>query len=170
MKLLNSKVLVLNQSYEPMSICDAKKAIVLVFAGKAQLVAAHEDQCVRAVSLEFPMPSVVRLNFYVAVPFKRIMLSRKNILRRDNFQCQYCEKTDLPLTIDHVVPKSQGGGDTWDNLVTACTRCNNIKANRTPEQAKMPLMSKPIRPSHVMFMRQYVGNVSDSWKPFLFMT
>ncbi|ACF13956.1 HNH endonuclease [Chloroherpeton thalassium ATCC 35110] len=167
---MKSRVLVLNQSYEPMSVCDAKKAIVLVFAGKAQMVATYPDQSIRAVSVEFPLPSVVRLNFYVAVPFKRIMLNRKNILRRDNFECQYCGRTDLPLTIDHIVPKSQGGGDTWNNLVTACTKCNNKKANRTPEQAGMPLRSTPVRPSHVMFMQQYVGTVFEEWKPYLYMT
>lgn len=169
MRLLGAKVLVLNQSYEPMTVCDAKKAIILVFAGKAQLVASHPDKVIRSVSMEFPMPSVVRLNFFVAVPYKRIMLTRKNVLRRDNNRCQYCGRTDLPLTIDHIVPRSQGGGDTWDNLVTACTKCNNKKANRTPEQAGMPLLRSPFRPSHVLFMQHIVGAVSEEWKPYLYM-
>ncbi|MBC8045047.1 MAG: HNH endonuclease [Rhizobacter sp.] len=167
---LNSKVLVLNQNYEPMSVCNAKKAIILIFGGKAEMVAAHPDQFIRSVKAQFPMPSIVRLIFYVAVPYKKIMLTRKNLLRRDGNRCQYCGRTDLVLTLDHVIPKSQGGSDTWENLITACTKCNNKKANRTPEQANMPLYRKPIRPNPVMFIQHFVGNISDEWKPYLFMT
>lgn len=165
---MSQKVLVLNQSYEPMSVCDVRKAMILVFAGKAEMVAAYPDQFIRSVSAVFPMPSVVRLMVFIAVPYKKIMLTRRNILRRDGNQCQYCGRTD-GLTIDHVIPKSQGGGDTWENLVTACTRCNNKKANRTPEQAGMQLRRKPTRPTHIMFMQRFIGNVSDAWKPYLYM-
>lgn len=170
MNRLNQKVLVLNQSYEPMSICDVRKAIVLIFGGKAELVATYPDQFVHSVSMQFPVPSVVRLMVFIAVPYKKIMLTRRNILRRDGNRCQYCGRTDLPLTIDHIVPKSQGGGDTWENLVTACTKCNNKKANRTPEQAGMQLLRRPIRPSHIMFMQRFMGTIADTWKPYLFMT
>jgi 5-methylcytosine-specific restriction endonuclease McrA len=151
-----------------MSVCDVKKAIILVFGGKAEMVAAYPDQFIRSVSTQFPMPSVVRLVMFIAVPYKKIMLTRRNILRRDGNHCQYCGRTDM-LTIDHIIPKSQGGQDTWENLVTACTRCNNKKANRTPEQASMHLARKPIRPTHIMFMQRFIGNVADSWKPYLFM-
>jgi 5-methylcytosine-specific restriction endonuclease McrA len=167
---LSKKVLVLNQSYEPMSVCDVKKAIVLVFGGKAEMVAAYPDQFVRSISTQYPMPSVVRLIVFISVPYKKIMLTRRNILRRDGNRCQYCSRADQPLTLDHIVPKSQGGGDTWENLVTACTKCNNKKANRTPDQASMLLLRKPIRPTHIMFMQRFIGNVSDSWKPYLYMS
>jgi 5-methylcytosine-specific restriction endonuclease McrA len=167
---LSQKVLVLNQSYEPMSVCDVRKAVLLIFGGKAEMVAAYPDEFIRSVSLQFPMPSVVRLVVFIAVPYKKIMLTRRNILRRDGNRCQYCGRVDLPLTIDHIVPKSQGGGDTWENLTTACTKCNNKKANRTPEQAGMHLQRRPIRPSHIMFMQRFMGTVTDSWKPYLFMT
>lgn len=170
MARMNGKVLVLNQNYEPMSVCNVKKAIILIFGGKAEVVAAQPDQFVRSVTRQYPTPSIVRLIFYVAVPYKKIMLTRKNILRRDGNRCTYCGRADLPLTLDHVIPKSQGGQDTWENLVTACTKCNNKKANRTPEQANMPLHRKPIRPNPVMFIQHFVGNVSDEWKPYLFMS
>jgi 5-methylcytosine-specific restriction endonuclease McrA len=95
MNRLNQKVLVLNQSYEPMSICDVRKAIILIFGGKAELVATYPDQFVRSVSLHFPMPSVVRLMVFIAVPYKKIMLTRRNILRRDGNRCQYCGRADM---------------------------------------------------------------------------
>jgi len=96
------------------------------------------------------------------------MLSRRNVLRRDGFRCQYCQGRDR-LTVDHVLPKSRGGRHVWTNLVAACNQCNNKKGNRIPEEAGMPLRRKPFRPSHVMFIRDYVGTVAESWKPYLFL-
>ncbi|HEX9615503.1 MAG TPA: HNH endonuclease [Bacteroidota bacterium] len=116
-----------------------------------------------------PFPSIVRLCVYVRVPFKKIVLSRKNILRRDGHRCQYCGRSDVPLTVDHVIPRARGGFDAWDNLVCACVRCNNKKGDRTPPEAQMQLLRRPIRPNHVMFIRDFVGNVDDHWKPYLFM-
>ena len=81
----------------------------------------------------------------------------------------YCQRNDLPLTIDHIVPKSKGGDDTWENLVTACVKCNNKKGDRSPEDAKMQLFKKPTRPSHITFMKHFVGRVDDDWKPYLYM-
>jgi 5-methylcytosine-specific restriction endonuclease McrA len=98
-----------------------------------------------------------------------IELSRKNIIRRDNYRCQYCGKKTSTLTIDHVIPKSRGGTDTWDNLVAACVKCNNKKGNRTPSEANMPLLKKPRKPNHIMFLKQFMGTIDDSWRPFLFM-
>jgi 5-methylcytosine-specific restriction endonuclease McrA len=167
---MNGKVLVLNQNYEPMSVCNIKKAIILIFGGKAELIEAYPGQFIHSVRMKLPMPSIVRLVFYVNVPYKKIMLTRKNILRRDNNRCQYCGKTETALTIDHIIPKSHGGQDTWENLVTACNKCNNKKANRTPEQAAMPLRRKPIRPNHVMFIQHIVSSIDDKWKPYLFMS
>ena len=165
---MNGHVLLLNADYSALSVCSVERAIILVLLQKADLVEAHSDRFVRSTSLRLPWPSIVRLKFYVRVPYKRIMISRKNVLRRDRFRCQYCNSRDR-LTIDHVMPKSRGGRDTWDNLVTACTRCNTRKGNRTPEEAGMPLLRKPFRPSHVMFIRDYIGSVDDTWKPYLFL-
>ncbi|MBN8572925.1 MAG: HNH endonuclease [Candidatus Kapabacteria bacterium] len=165
----NTKVLVLNQSYEPISLCSVKKAFLLVYLTKAEIVAAKEDRTLRSVSVHYPCPSVIRLCTYVRVTFRRVELSRKNIVRRDNGRCQYCNKTTPPLTIDHIIPKSRGGEDSWENLITACMRCNNYKGNRTPEEAGMRLLSTPKKPSHVTFLKQVVGKVDESWRPYLFM-
>ncbi len=165
---MTGHVLVLNNDYRALTICSVERAVVLVILQKAELVESLPDRFVRSPSTQFPWPSIVRLRGYVTVPYKRIMISRKNILRRDRFRCQYCSSREQ-LTIDHVLPKSRGGRDAWENLVTACTPCNNRKGNRTPDEAGMALIRKPYRPSHVMFIRDYIGNLNDAWKPYLFL-
>ena len=90
-----------------------------------------------------------------------------NVLRRDGHRCQYCGSAER-LTLDHVLPRSRGGKDAWENLVAACTPCNNKKSNRTPEEAGMPLARRPFRPSHVMYMRDLVGTLDETWKPYLY--
>lgn len=165
---MSGYVLVLNLDYSALTICSVERAVILVHLQKADLVEALPDRFVRSPSCKFPWPSIVRLKGYVKVPYKRVMISRKNILRRDRFRCQYCGSRDR-LTIDHVMPKSRGGRDRWDNLVAACTPCNNRKGNRTPDEAGMRLARKPFRPNHVMFIRDYIGSVDDTWKPYLFL-
>lgn len=165
---MNGHVLVLNQDYSALTICSVQRAIVLLHLRKAEMVEARRGAFVRSPSVRLPFPSIVRLKMYVRVPFKRIMLTRKNVLRRDRFTCQYCgSRSDL--TVDHVLPKSRGGRDRWDNLVAACNRCNNRKGNRTPDEADMTLRRKPFRPNYVMFIRDFVGTVDDTWKPYLFL-
>ena len=166
---LNAKVLILNQNYEPMSVINAKKAIILLYLGKAELIEEHAGQRIRSVSASMPFPSIVRLSMYVRVPFKNIILSRKNILRRDAHRCQHCGRSDLTLTIDHVLPLSRGGEDTWENLVCACVQCNNVKGDRTPEEASMLLRRRPMRPNHVTFIRHVMGSLDERWKPYLFL-
>lgn len=165
---MNGHVLVLNQDYCALTICSVERAMILILLQKADLVETLPDRFVRSPSTRFPWPSIVRLRVYARVPYKRIMISRKNILRRDRFRCQYCDSRDR-LTVDHVVPKSRGGKDTWENLVTACTPCNNKKGNRTPDEARMLLRRKPFRPTHVMYIRDFIGSVDDTWKPYLFL-
>ncbi|MEY3690280.1 MAG: HNH endonuclease [Candidatus Kapaibacteriota bacterium] len=166
---LANRVLVLNQSYEPISVCSAKKAFLLIYLLKADLVAEREDRVLRSVNATYPYPSVIRLSTYIRVKFKNIELSRRNILRRDNNQCQYCGKISSPLTLDHIIPRSRGGMDTWDNLVTACVRCNNRKGNQTPEEAGMKLAKQPRKPHHVIFLKNFMGKVDEAWKPYLFL-
>jgi len=166
---MNAKVLILNQNYEPMSVINVRKAIVLLYLGKAELIESNQALRVHSVSTTMPFPSIVRLSFYVRVPFKKIILSRKNILRRDGHRCQFCGRSDLTLTIDHVTPISRGGEDTWENLVCACVRCNNKKGDRTPDEALMPLRRKAMRPNHVTFIRHFVGTLDERWKPYLFL-
>lgn len=165
---MSGHVLVLNQDYSALTLCSVERAMILIILHKADLVEALPGHVVRSPSHQFPWPSIVRLKGYVAVPYKRIMISRKNVMRRDRFRCQYCGSHER-LTVDHVLPKSRGGKDTWENLVTACTPCNNKKGNRTPDEADMPLVRKPFRPTNIMFIRDYVGSVHDTWKPYLFL-
>jgi 5-methylcytosine-specific restriction endonuclease McrA len=162
-------VLVLNQNYEAMSICNVQRAIILLYLGKAEIVASKNSQAICSVTQQIPFPTIVRLLIYIRVPYKKIVLSRKNILRRDAYKCQYCKRGDVPLTIDHIVPKSKGGDDSWENLVAACVKCNNKKGDRSPDEAKMKLLKKPTKPSHITFMKHFVGRIDEEWKPYLYM-
>jgi 5-methylcytosine-specific restriction endonuclease McrA len=144
--------------------------MVLIYMGKAELLIDDKRKVVRTVSRKFPWPSVIRLNYFITVPYKKVVLTRKNILRRDAYKCAYCGRSDLPLTIDHVIPKAKGGHDSWENLVCACTNCNNMKGGRTPEEANLRLIYKPFKPNHIMFIKTVVGKLDENWKPYLYLT
>ena len=167
--MLSRNVLVLNQNFEPLSVCTVKRAIIMVYLHRAEIIETLDGQRVRSVSTSLAVPSVVRLGAYIRVPHKRIMLSRKNIIKRDGAICQYCGLKITPMTVDHVIPKNMGGKDTWENLVAACSVCNNRKGQRTPEQAGMRLLRTPRRPNHITFIRQFIGVKDTSWKRYLFM-
>ena len=169
MASLKRNVLILNQNYEPMSVISARKAVILMYLGKVEIIERHPFWEIRSVSRSFPFPSIVRLVSYIHVPRKRVVLSRKNIIKRDSARCQYCGSHQKPLTVDHVLPKNRGGEDSWENLVCACVTCNNRKGNRTPEEARMPLLRRPQRPSHLIFIQHFIGVVDERWKPYLFM-
>lgn len=158
----------MNQNYEPLTVCNVRRAIILTYLGKAEIIGKVDNRNVRSIYKTFDYPSVVRLIIFVRVPFRKIILSRKNILRRDNHRCQFCGSTSN-LTIDHIIPKSKGGEDDWENLTTACIRCNNKKGDRTPDEAKLNLMTIPKRPSHITFIKNFAGNVNVDWKPYLYM-
>ncbi len=166
--MMSAKVLLLNQNYEPITVVSAKKAIILFVLQKVEII-EKRDQFVRSQYMALPLPSVIRLTCYVKVPRKRVELTRANLFRRDNNRCQYCGTRKGPLTIDHIVPKTRGGKDTWENLVSACVKCNNKKGNRTPEEAGMPLLKKPKRPNYLFFMQYFIGLSEQAWKPYLFM-
>ncbi|MEX1062954.1 MAG: HNH endonuclease [Balneolaceae bacterium] len=140
----------------------------LLFLEKAELL--HDDPVrkIRTVEEHYIYPSVIRLRRYINLPYARIVLSRRNIMKRDRHECQYCGGGS-DLTLDHVVPRSRGGRDSWENLVTACNKCNVKKGNSTPEEAKMPLKRKPYRPIHITFFRDILGGVQEDWKPYLYM-
>jgi len=167
MSALAGHVLVLNQDYQALSLCSVERAVGLVFLHKAEVVECRSDRQLRSVRTAYPWPSVVRLKRYVRVPYRKVLLTRRNVIRRDQHRCAYCGSAER-LTIDHVLPKSRGGPDTWENLVAACTACNNRKGNRTPEEAGFVLRRRPFRPSHVMYMRDLIGTGEESWKPYLF--
>ncbi|MEO0321627.1 MAG: HNH endonuclease [Myxococcota bacterium] len=142
------RTLVLDQGYEPHQVVSWKRAIGLLYVGKADVLEEY-DAVVRSVSLAMPMPAVVRLKARAPQKAHRIRFSRRNVLLRDGHRCQYCgaQKPAKELTYDHVLPRSKGGRTTWTNIVAACRPCNAQKGNRTPEQARMPLRRKPVKPS-----------------------
>lgn len=168
MDRLNRNVLVLNQNYEPIAVCNARKAVILVYLGKAEIVESLGLE-IRSISFSMAFPSVVRLQIYIYKPYTPVILSRRNIHRRDRSTCQYCGKKTAPLTIDHIIPRNFGGKDTWDNLVCACLRCNNRKGNRTPDQAGMKLLKKPNKPSRLFFLQFFMDKPHETWRPYLFL-
>jgi len=166
--MMNAKVLLLNQNYEPVTVVSAKKAIILFILQKVEIIEKRE-QLVRSQYMALPMPSVIRLTCYVKVPRKGVELNRANLFRRDGYRCQYCGTRKGPLTIDHVVPKTRGGVDSWENLVSACVKCNNKKGDKMPDEAGMVLLKKPKRPSYLFFMQYFIGLSEQAWKPYLYL-
>lgn len=162
--------LLLNATYEPLSIVSWKKAITMVLLGKAQAIEKHDCR-IRSASDSWALPSVLRLFRRVNIPRRKIRFSRLNVYRRDNFTCQYCgvESPADDLTFDHVMPRSRGGDTGWTNIVTACPTCNRKKGDRTPEEAEMPLMSEPKQPQWWPFSRysKQLNEHPDDWKPYL---
>ncbi|MGW5865695.1 HNH endonuclease [Streptomyces sp. NPDC055239] len=138
--------LVLNASFEPLSTVTLNRAVVLVLNDKAVVEQAHPGLRVRAAAVEIPVPRVIRLCRYVRVPFRRrAPWSRRGVLVRDQHRCAYCGRR--ATTVDHVVPRAQGGADTWLNTVASCAMDNHRKADRTPEEAGMPLLRQPFEPT-----------------------
>jgi 5-methylcytosine-specific restriction endonuclease McrA len=168
------RALVLNASYEPLRIISWQKALIMWFQEKVEVLEYHST-FVRSVSDSFKLPSVLRLKAYVRP--KRVdgvRFCRENVYIRDSYTCQYC-RIKFPykeLTIDHVLPASQGGPKTWNNVVTACRCCNQKKANRTPERARMPLLKPPRAPNWLPVIEFSLGvNTEDQsfgvWKDYL---
>jgi 5-methylcytosine-specific restriction endonuclease McrA len=164
--IMNNRVLVLNQDNSPLMVCSVERAFILVFLNKSEMVRSANGHKLHSVTQTFPMPSVIRLNRYVNAPYKGVNLTRQNIFKRDNHECQYCG-TKRDLTIDHVTPRAKGGKDSWTNLVTACKRCNAKKGDFTPEEALMPLRKKPSKPSYSIFLRDFVNGQTEEWDTFL---
>ena len=166
-----SSVLVLNATYEPLNVIPLRRAILLLLKEKAEVVEATRER-LRAERLDLEVPSVIRLVTYVPVPPRLpLPVSRRTVLARDNYTCQYCgaQPGKTQLTIDHVVPRSKGGGTTWDNVVAACGPCNRRKGNRTPEQANMLLLSTPARPRYLAFVLLGERGRQDAWHKYLSM-
>jgi 5-methylcytosine-specific restriction endonuclease McrA len=136
-------VLVLNASYEPLNITTWRRATVMLLKGKAEGLEHDHDHPIRP---DLPLPTVIRLRHFVRVPYRPLPLTRRNLFQRDGHRCQYCGRSGEALSIDHVLPRSRGGGDVWDNVVTACLPCNVRKGNRTPREAAMPLAMEPRAP------------------------
>ena len=164
------RTLVLNAGYEPMQLISWQRALCLVVAKKAEIVARY-DQMVRSVSTSLPLPSVVRLVRYVKAVsyFGRVRCSRKNILLRDHHQCQYCGiyGRGSAMSVDHIFPKSRGGKTTWDNVVAACHECNRRKGSLTLTEAGMVLRKQPRRPSWRELITSLSHDTGAEWASYL---
>ena len=157
--------LVLNASYQPLCVVPVRRALVLALKGKAEVLHTN-GHVFRSESLEVSAPSVVRLNYFVKVPYRaRASLSRRAVLVRDNFECQYCGRR--AENIDHVVPRSRGGLHTWDNVVAACRPCNSRKENRSPADVGMRLRHLPRPPHSSVWIAVAVERLDPVWEQYL---
>lgn len=161
------KVLLLNASYEPLNVCSWRRALILLLKGKAEEVERYDSFINQNQNIN--IPSVIRLRYYVVVPYKELPFNRKNILHRDNYTCQYCGKVSATLSLDHIIPKSKGGKSTWENVVAACVRCNTLKADKTLQEAGMKLAKKPGRPvNYVRFeLTKQSPDLFDKWEKYI---
>lgn len=186
-EVLSKPVLVLNRVFQPVQLATAKRAFILLYGGVAHaldeegeeydfdlwrtLPVRQEDDALPIVGSALRVPRVLHLHRYDRLPKALVRLTRRNLMFRDGHQCQYCGKTPpvRDLNIDHVMPRSRGGADTWENLVTACRVCNLRKGRRTPEEANMRLARRPFRPKWSMSAQLLLGAATKyrEWEPFL---
>ncbi|PZC43528.1 MAG: 5-methylcytosine-specific restriction endonuclease McrA [Chloroflexi bacterium] len=164
--MLNNPVLILNQNYQPLNVCNARRALVLLNLGKAELMQDSVGQ-INTVSKTFDIPSIIRLYRMVKIPLNVRRLSRIGVFVRDKHKCQYCGVHSKTLTLDHVIPRSKGGQHEWDNLVSACNSCNNKKAGRNPVEAGMKLIKPPSPPRPNPFYLVERRTILSDWKPFI---
>jgi len=162
-------VLVLNFTYEALNITTFQRAVKLIFSGKAEIV--HDlDRVLTSARWELRMPSIIRMLYYIRRPMQKVALTKKNVLLRDDYTCQYCGlRGERMMTVDHVVPRSRGGPSTWENLVCACMRCNNRKNNRSPQDANMSLKRRPKTPKYIPWIQIRRNTFPDEWHKFLFL-
>ena len=164
---MEQQVLVLNASYEPLNVCSVRRAHVLVFKGKAELVEQLERPLRSAVDT-YPWPHVIRLVTYVRVPRAvQRKISRRALFARDEWRCVYCGTSGGRLTLDHVVPRSRGGDSVWENVVTSCAPCNLRKGDRLLEEAAMRLAREPRPPAPALFIRLAAPKIPSTWQPYL---
>ncbi len=159
------RTLVLNAGYEPLSVVSFKRAVVLVLAHKATVL-AESGTPLRSAQLDLGTPSVILLARYVCAPRRvTVAVSRRGVLRRDGHRCAYCG--GAAATVDHVMPRSRGGADTWLNLVACCLRCNGVKGDRTPAEMGWRLRSRPFAPAGPTWVLRGVEGVDPQWAEFL---
>ena len=165
--MINFPVLVLNQGYEPLNLCRMRRAIVLVFRGKAEVLENSRGE-IHSAREVFQMPSVIRLVYMVKRPHPQRKLTRFEVFNRDQYACQYCGRKTKELTLDHVIPRRWGGEHSWENVVSACIPCNRRKGGHTPDEAGMKLLHQPRPPRNDGFFIPYYlrGNHSE-WQKYL---
>lgn len=168
---MDAATLFLDQSFRPLRIEPWQRAIADFFSGKVEVVSYSEDRMIQGIGRTYPMPSVVRVLRHFKRDKIRLKFSRLNIYARDRFECQFCgeRKPTEELTFDHVTPRSRGGKTSWENIVTCCVACNSEKANRTPEEAGMKLLRKPVKPKYLPSIQvrgMGAASIPDDWKPY----
>ena len=164
------QTLVLDQGYQPQRIVPWQRAVCMLFVGKAEVVEAYGEY-VCSPSVSMPMPAVVRITRAPKRYRRDVRFSRRHVLIRDGFRCQYCgsEKAGEELTYDHVLPRSRGGATSWENIATACQPCNAEKGNRTPAEARMPLLKRPVKPAWLPPLKSVTlgTSIPEPWRLFL---
>jgi len=166
--MINLPVLVLNQNYQPCNICRVRRAVVLIYQGKAEML-ENGSGFIHTASHLFPVPSVIRLAYLIKRPWAQKKLTRFEVFNRDHFTCQYCGQETKQLTLDHIIPRYRGGEQAWENVVSACIRCNRHKAGKTPAEAGMKLVRPPQQPRsnfpfHIPY--QYL-KTQQEWQKYL---
>ncbi len=157
----------LNASYEPLNVCTVRRAHVLVWKGKAEVL-ERLDHPLRTSTTNYERPDVIRLTAYVRVPHAvKRRISRRALFARDGWRCVYCGTGAGRMTLDHVVPRSRGGDSVWENVVTACAPCNLKKGDRTLEELRISLPRTPRAPTPVLFISLALGHVPDTWRRYL---
>ena len=167
--IIGGNVLVLNQNYEPLNICNVRRAIVLVFDGKAEVLEEY-DFALHSAASEYVSPSVIRLVYMIKRPRPKVKLTRKEIFIRDEHTCQYCGRRSSDLTLDHIHPRSKGGPHTWLNLVSACKQCNHRKGGKSLAEARMKLLRQPFEPkpgAYYTIERRVDSGINPDWEKFL---
>ncbi len=165
--MINSPVLVLNQSYEPLNLCRVRRAVMLVFCGKAEALENSRGE-LHSVTRVFLIPSVIRLVYMVKRPRRQRKLTKPEVFNRDQYICQYCGRQTKELTLDHVIPRRRGGEHAWENVVSACRVCNRRKGGRTPAEAGMKLLRQPRLPRNDGFYIPYhYLNSHDEWRKYV---
>jgi 5-methylcytosine-specific restriction endonuclease McrA len=165
-----TQVLVLNATYEPMSVVSVRRAVLLLLKEKAEIVEAAEAY-LRSARIQLPVPLVIRLVCYVRIPHRLALpVSRRTVLARDQYTCQYCgtQPGRALLTIDHVIPRSRGGTTCWENVVTACGPCNRRKGDRTPDEAQMPVLKSPRRPRYLALTLLEGSSAHETWDKYMY--
>jgi len=162
------RVLVLNASFEPINVCTVRRATVLVLKEKA-IVLEQEGQPLHSEHLVLDRPNVIRLITYVRIPrdVHRRKITRKAVLARDSWTCQYCGESKPRLTVDHVIPRSRGGKSVWDNIVASCASCNRRKGNRLPREIRMHPLRHPKAPGPTVFIRIAAPTIPVTWRQYL---
>lgn len=163
------KTLVIDSAYIARSVIATERAFVISYKGNAEVIAEYPETFgVVNPTLEINKPSIIRVPTFIKMDFQKVPLTRQNIYKRDNFECVYCgEDNKKLLTLDHVVPQSKGGPNSWNNLVTACKKCNGEKSDLTLEEYGKPI-PKPQRPHYLMLLKK-VHHIPEEWKPYLLM-